>query len=175
MVAMTASAWALPPFQQCMHAERQRATRHCGSDVTAAITGLSALRLPQLLQSVPNHFPRLPIAPGRKNKACFVCIFCSVPFLRGKGIGAWGLEIGCCALGIGHWPWALGIGLWGEGCGDWSLGIALGIVGLPMADTKRRQSKRPTAKSLMSQSGDRRINRQFFFHTFDRHDSVVST
>ena len=96
-------------------------------------------------------------------------------FSGGKGIGAWGLEIGCCALGIGHWPWALGIGLWGEGCGDWSLGIALGIVGLPMADTKRRQSKRPTAKSLMSQSGDRRINRQLFFHTFDRHDSVVST
>ena len=110
-----------------------------------------------------------------KIKHVFVCIFCSVPFFRGKGIGAWGLEIGCCALGIGHWPWALGIGLWGEGCGDWSLGIALGIVGLPMADTKRRQSKRPTAKSLMSQSGDRRINRQSFFHTFDRHDSVVST
>ena len=159
-----------------MHAERQRATRHCGSDVTAAITGLSALRLPQLLQSVPNHFPRLLIAPNRKNKAC-ICLYvwlCSI-FSGGKEFGAWELEIGCCALGIGHWPWALGIGLWGEGCGDWSLGIALGIVGLPMADTKRRQSKRPTAKSLMSQSGDRRINRQLFFHTFNRHDSVIST
>ena len=107
-----------------MHAERQRATRHCGSDVTAAITGLSALRLPQLLQSVPNHFPRLLIAPNRKNKAC-ICLYvwlCSI-FSGGKEFGAWELEIGCCALGIGHWPWALGIGLWGEGCGDWSSGV----------------------------------------------------
>ena len=101
-----------------MHAERQRATRHCGSDVTAAITGLSALRLPQLLQSVPNHFPRLLIAPNRKNKAC-ICLYfllCSIfPGGRnwGLGIGDWVLRTGHRALALGTGHWALGRGVWG--------------------------------------------------------------
>ena len=30
-----------------------------------------------------------------KIKYVFVCIFCCVPIIRGIGIGAWGLEIGC--------------------------------------------------------------------------------
>ena len=101
-----------------MHAERQRATRHCGSDVNAAITGLSALRLPQLLQSVPNHFPRLRNAPDRKNKVCMCLYFllCSIfPGERnwGLGIGDWVLRTGHRALALGTGHWALGRGVWG--------------------------------------------------------------
>ena len=51
---------------------------------------------------------------------------------------------------MGTQHWALGIAHW-----------ALGIVGLPTADSKRER-KRPAAKSLESQSGERRPNINLF-------------
>jgi len=66
--------------------------------------------------------------PGNTNKFLLAYVLfwsCSFPFeIR---IGAWGLGIGRCALGIGHWAWASGTRRWNwegrSGKGQLALGI----------------------------------------------------
>ena len=107
----------------------------------------------------------VPVKGGNKNIVyiCFALVFFRLP-KNGSGLRDWssGVELWVLGNALGHW--ALGTGEWGFSIGRWALCTghwALGIVGLPTADSKRER-KRPAAKSLKSQSGERRLNIKLF-------------
>ena len=149
MHVSTASSWgfASPPNNKCMSSAGGRPS-------TATAT---------FFLNIPTYVPCLSIVPVRDNENNHnLFVFAQVCFClpnNGSGLRDWSLGVELWALSNALWHLALS-----TGSGDSALGVghcALGIVGLPTADSKRER-KRPAAKSLESQSGERRPNINLF-------------